>query len=92
MAVRKKGLSPVEIQAQRLLADAVSASSLSQKEIGQAVGISQNRVGIILRRETPPATIGELLSIASVVGADGVESISKATQADAASNGDSEGA
>lgn len=46
--------------------------------------MSQNRVGIILRRETPPATVGELSAIARAVGRTGAEFVSQAEQALAA--------
>lgn len=45
----------------------VEESGLSQREIADQTGMSSNRVGIILRREPPPATVGEVGQIAKVL-------------------------
>lgn len=81
MARNRKGLDPIEIAIQQRLSDEVGKTKLSQREIGALVGISQNRVGIILRGETPPATVGEILAIADVLGIDGIKIITESAAA-----------
>ena len=68
---RAKQLRPVDAVTTHLLAHAVRESGLSQATIGVRASMSQNRVGIILRGETPPATVGEVCAIASAVGTTG---------------------
>ena len=46
--------------------------------------MSQNRVGIILRGETPPATVGEICAMSAALGVDPVEVIREAEEAVAA--------
>lgn len=81
MARRKKDLEPIDREAQRILNDAVEKSGKSQAEIAEATGISQNRVSIILRQDTPPATVGEIMAIAHVVGLSAAAIISQAEDA-----------
>lgn len=68
MAKHRKELSEIDFLVQSLLAEAVEDAGLPQAELGKRTGMSQNRVGIILRRETPPASVGEIGSIAQEVG------------------------
>lgn len=68
MARRKKKLAPIDEEVQRLLAEQVEKSGLTQDFIGREIDMSQNRVGIILRRETPPASLGEIDAIAQIAG------------------------
>ena len=68
MARTKKALDPIDSRVQELLSEAVARTDLTQGQIGKQIGLSQNRVSIILRRDTPPASIGELHAIAKLVG------------------------
>jgi len=77
MAIAKQ-LRPVDVETQRLLAEAIDESGFSQERIRDATGISQNRISIIVRRATPPATVGEICAIAHAVGASGSEIIREA--------------
>lgn len=63
------------------LASAAARSGLGQAAIGQAADLSQNRVGIILRGETPPATIGEIYAISAALGINGLRIIQEAEEA-----------
>lgn len=66
------------------LASIAASSGLKQSDIGKAADLSQNRVGIILRGETPPATIGEIYAIASALGASALRILQEAEEAVAA--------
>lgn len=50
------------------LRQGVEDSGLSYRELASRSGLSLNRIGIILRQEPPPATIGEMGQIANVLG------------------------
>ncbi len=79
-----KQLRPVDDAVRAQLAIALTKSGLGQACVGQAVDLSQNRVGIILRGETPPATIGEVCAITAVLGLSGWKIIRMAEEAVAA--------
>lgn len=68
MARNRKDLAPIGRAAQSILNDLVEASMISHRALAEKTGMSQNRVSIILRRDTPPATVGELMAIAQVLG------------------------
>lgn len=81
MARRKKDLEPIDREAQRILNDTVENSGKSHADIAAATGMSQNRVSIILRRDTPPASVGEIMAIAHAVGLSGSVIIAQAEEA-----------
>lgn len=51
------------------LRDGVQESGLTYRQIAAKTGMSINRLGIILRQEPPPATVGEIGLIASTFNA-----------------------
>lgn len=63
----KKRLEPVDQAVGEILAAAVEDSGLSYRAIRAETGMSINRIGIILRQEPPPATVGEVDQIARQV-------------------------
>lgn len=73
MSREKKALRPLDVHAQRVLAELVRMSGRSHASIGREVGLSQNRVSTILRGDTPPATLGELAVIAEALGVTGAQ-------------------
>ena len=73
MSREKKALRPLDVHAQRVLAELVRMSGRSHASIGREVGLSQNRVSTILRGNTPPATLGELAVIAEALGVTGAQ-------------------
>lgn len=87
---RAKQLRPVDHMTQSLLAEAVRESDVTHADIGEMAGMSQNRVSIILRLETPPATVGEVSAIAHTIGRSGSEFIA-AAEAEVASGRHLEG-
>ena len=68
MARTKKELLPIDAAIARYLREGVEAAGISYREVASRTGISLNRIGIILRQEPPPATIGEMGQIAQVLG------------------------
>ena len=68
---RAKQLRPVDHLTQSLLADAVRETGAKHADVGEKAGMSQNRVSIILRLGTPPATVGEISAIARAIGRSG---------------------
>ena len=64
-----------------LLAAVVKSSGHTRRDLAQELGMSTNRIGIILRKEPPPATVGEVGLLASVVGQSASEVIAAAEKA-----------
>lgn len=62
------------------LREAVDASDITYRELAARTGISLNRIGIILRQEPPPATIGEMGLIAGALGFTALELIARAEE------------
>lgn len=56
----------------------VEQSGVSRRDLASRTGISANRLGIILRREPPPATVGEVGQIAAALGTTASAVISEA--------------
>lgn len=50
------------------LREGVEQAEISYRTLAADTGMSVNRIGIILRQEPPPATIGELSRLASAIG------------------------
>lgn len=68
MAKTPKSLEPLDEFVVAFLAEAVRTAGLSRRELAKASEVGVNRLGIILRGETPPASIGELSGIARALG------------------------
>lgn len=65
---RAKRLRPIDDEIRLILLSKSQESDLNQSGIGALSSLSQNRVGIIFRGETPPATVGEVSAIATALG------------------------
>ena len=70
MARKSKQLSPMDDTIATLLGDEVQKPWKSQRDLEAITGISKNRIGIILRKEPPPATIGEVTAICDAIDID----------------------
>jgi transcriptional regulator with XRE-family HTH domain len=68
-----KELEPVDRHAAEIVASAAQERGLSQRRLEELTGISQKRVGKILRAESPAMTLGEMHAMASAVGMAGGE-------------------
>ncbi len=68
VARTQKHLLDVDLRISEVLAELVDAAGISRRELASLTGISANRLGIILRQEPPPATVGEVGQIATAVG------------------------
>lgn len=51
-----------------MLAERVEQHGITRRELALATGMSANRLGIILRQEPPPATVGEVGLISRAIG------------------------
>ena len=65
---KAKKFTPIDALVAEYLRDAIVTSGITYRDIADRTGMSINRIGIILRREQPPATIGEIGMIADVIG------------------------
>lgn len=74
----KKKLEPADHAVADVLAEKVKESGLSYRAIREETGMSINRIGIILRKEPPPATIGEIGAIAGEIGLTASEIVGEA--------------
>ena len=63
-----KGFDPADNAVADVLAGKVAGSGISYRKIREETGISINRIGKILRKEPPPATVGEIGAIAQAIG------------------------
>lgn len=68
MARTKKELQPIDAEIAKMLDALVTDSGLTRRQLADLTGMSINRIGIILRKEPPPATIGELSVLATALG------------------------
>ena len=66
MALKPKPVTALDRACSLLLQELVDRSGLSQQRLATATGISQNRVGIILRGERA-ASVGEIAKLAECV-------------------------
>ena len=64
MVRASKHLLPVDVRIAELLNELVEQSGKSRRALASETGMSMNRLGIILRQEPPPATVGEIGLIA----------------------------
>ena len=74
LGVAKNLLQIDELIADQLLTG-VQNAELTYRQIAAATGMSINRLGIILRKEPPPATVGEVGLIARCFGSTASEII-----------------
>lgn len=68
VARTQKALHPVDERIAAILADLVKDADIRRRDLAQMTGMSANRLGIILRQESPPATVGEIGAIARALG------------------------
>lgn len=73
-----KKLLPVDALIAGYLQAGIQEAGLSYRQIGAATGMSINRIGIILRQEPPPATVGEIGMLAHVLGLTASDLIARA--------------
>lgn len=67
MARTEKALQPVDLRIAEILKLGTAGKSL--RDLAADTGMSVNRLGIILRQQPPPATVGEVSLIARTFGA-----------------------
>lgn len=79
-----KPLTSLDLAVVERLASVSADLGVSQREIAQRAQMSLNRVGIILRGETPPASLGEVGAIGRALGLTATEVIADAEEAVAA--------
>ena len=68
MARTSKSLQPLDSAIVAILSTRIEESGATRRALAEETGMSANRVGIILRGEQPPATVGEVGALARVVG------------------------
>lgn len=68
MAITPKEPTPFDRYVASFLAQAVEEARLSRRDLADATGLGLNRLGTILRGETPPPSLGEVGLIASAAG------------------------
>lgn len=73
-----KNLLPMDALIAEYLHQAVQDAGITYRKIAATTGMSINRIGIILRRESPPATLGEIGMIGSAVGLTASELVERA--------------
>ncbi|UJP39364.1 hypothetical protein [Cellulomonas palmilytica] len=87
MARVPKPLEPLDLEIADVLNEAVGQSGMSRRELALQLGMSMNRIGIILRKEPPPATVGEVGLLASIAGLSASQVIATAEERLAAKAG-----
>lgn len=83
VARTKKDLQPIDARIAEILAAFVIESGMTRRALSEATGMSANRLGIILRQEPPPVTVGELGLLASVLGTTASAIVERAESASA---------
>lgn len=81
MARTAKHLQPLDAVIVEILAHRIDALGTSRRALAAETGMSANRIGIILRGEQPPATVGEVGALARVIGMTAGEVIALAEDA-----------
>lgn len=77
---KAKRFMPIDELVAEYLRDAIATSGVTYRDIADSTGMSINRIGIILRREQPPATIGEIGMIADVIGLSASDLVARADE------------
>lgn len=75
---RAKKLDHIDYEVVEILAALVADRGFSYRKLRDLTGLSLNRIGIILRAETPPSTVGEISLIAEALGVRGSDVIEMA--------------
>lgn len=75
-----KQLHAVDATITRYLNEGRESAGLTYRQIAARTGMSINRIGIILRYESPPATLGEIRLIASSFNASASALVSRAEE------------
>ncbi|NYD87804.1 hypothetical protein [Cellulomonas oligotrophica] len=78
MARTGKPLRPLDRAVVEVLVDKLDSTGLSRRKLAEITGMSTNRIGIILRAEEPPPTIGELSALAGAAGVEASEVLAAA--------------
>lgn len=73
-----KNLLPMDALIAGYLYEAVQDAGITYRKLAAITGMSINRIGIILRQESPPATLGEIGMIGSAVGLTASELVERA--------------
>lgn len=68
MARTAKPLAPLDFAVVEVLIKHQQMCGVSQRRLAEISGMSLNRVGIILRGETPPASVGEVDVLSMALG------------------------
>ncbi len=68
MARTPKPLQPLDREIVHVLNERIDAAGLTRRGIEAQSGLGVNRIGIILRGEQPPATVGEVDALARLAG------------------------
>ena len=68
VARTQKALLPIDARIAEILAQGVEEAEITRRTLADMTGMSLNRLGIILRQEPPPATVGEVGAIARAIG------------------------
>lgn len=68
VARTQKTLLPIDARIAEILAEGVERAEITRRTLADMTGMSLNRLGIILRQEPPPATVGEVGAIARAIG------------------------
>lgn len=76
---KAKKLMPIDALIARYLRDGIDEAGLTYRRLAEVTGMSINRIGIILRQEPPPATVGEIGMLAGTFGASASTLVSRAT-------------
>ena len=63
-----KPLAPLDFAVVGVLTRRQRMCGISQRRLAEASGMSLNRVGIVLRGETPPASVGEVGALSAALG------------------------
>jgi len=78
MANTPKALRPIDAAVVAILNELADAQGMTRRPLVEASGVGLNRLGIIMRGEEPPATVGELGSIAAALGSSASDVIAEA--------------
>ncbi len=80
MARTPKPFEPLDYAVVKVIKAMAFRLGLSQRQISDRAGMSLNRIGIILRDDGPPATVGEIDRIAGVLGVEASAIFAEAEQ------------
>lgn len=81
MARTGKTLQPLDAATAGILVERIEALGAARRHLALSTGMSANRIGIILRGEQPPATVGEVGALARECGLTAGEVVALAEEA-----------